>query len=144
MRVARMDRQRGRLENRLGRVVGVAGARARSTCMVKPAFVANARQNSSTRLAAKSAPIIGSGISPVEDEIRPAGDIDDRARQCFIERRVGMTVPSDAGRSPSASRTAMPDHDADVFDRMMRVDFDITGAANPRSSCPWRPSASSM
>ena len=114
-------------------------------CTVSAALTTSARQNSSTRLAAKSRADHRLRHRRLEVEKRPTGAIDDDAGQRFVERGVGVAVAGDAG--PVAERLA--DRLAERRCRRLRPCGAGPSPRRPcsvtsRSSRPWRPSASSM
>src|SRR5204862_350473 len=73
-------------------------------------------------------------------ESRPAGEIDHRARQRLIERHVGVAEAAYAGLVAARPGERLPQRDADVLDRVMRVDVQV--ALSP-AACPLRTSSRS-
>ena len=58
---------------------------------------------------------------------RPAGKIDNYARQRFIKRHIGMTVASNTGLVAQRLCDGLTERDADVFYRVVGVDIQVAG-----------------
>ncbi len=61
----------------------------------------------------------------VEFEPRTAGEIEDDARQRFVERHVRVAVAADAALVAERLSHGLAERDADVLDRVVRVDVQI-------------------
>ena len=61
-------------------------------------------------------------------EVRPAGDVDDRLRERLVERHERVAVARDAAPCRRAPADGLPEHDADVFDRVVHVDLECRRA----------------
>lgn len=59
------------------------------------------------------------------EEPRAAGQIDCDTREGFVERYIRMTIANDALLVADRLREGLAERDADVFDGMVRVDFEI-------------------
>src|SRR5438105_10456675 len=66
----------------------------------------------------------------VEFKPRTPGEIDDDARQRFVERNVCMSEAADAFLVTERLLDRLPERDADVLDRVMRIDVQIALCAN--------------
>jgi len=77
----------------------------------------------------------------VELEARPARKVDHDARQRFVERNVRVAVAADADLVAERGFQRLPERDADVLDRVMRVDVQVALRAHGEveSCCGGRP-----
>ena len=75
----------------------------------------------------------------VEFEARPSGEIDHHARQRLVERHVGVTVAANADLVAERLLQRLPERDADVLDRVVRVDVEITLRADGEVDHPVAP-----
>src|SRR5690606_10259424 len=57
-----------------------------------------------------------------------SGEIDDDARERLVERNVGMAVATDALLVADRARDRLAERDADVLDRVVRVDVQVAFA----------------
>ena len=62
---------------------------------------------------------------PAVDEIRPSADVDDGLRERLVERHEGIAVPGDPGLVAECLANRLPQHDGDVFHRVVRVDVGV-------------------
>ena len=58
-------------------------------------------------------------------EPRPPGKIDDDARQCLVERNICMAETPNAGLVAERLLDRLSERDADVLDRVVRVDVQV-------------------
>src|SRR5689334_6531042 len=58
-------------------------------------------------------------------ETRPAGQVEHDACQRFIERHVGVAVTTNALLVAHRAPEGLPEGDADVLDRVMRIDVQV-------------------
>ena len=66
----------------------------------------------------------------VELEARPPGQVDHHARQRLVERNVGMAVTDDAFLVADGGLERLAKRDADVLDRVVRVDMEVALGAD--------------
>ena len=120
------QRERHRLEAGLGDVVRVAALEHVDVQRQAPAIgerlekVAHQRHREVGR---HPAPLHRVGHGQVEEAA--AGDVDHRARQRLVERRVGRAVARDAAAVAERGAQAFAEHDADVLDGVMEVDVGV-------------------
>lgn len=63
-------------------------------------------------------------------ESRPPGEIEHHPRQRFVERHVSVAVTTQSFFVAQRLRQRLPDRNANVFDRMMRIDMQIAVGAH--------------
>ena len=120
------QRQRHRLEAGLGDVVRVAALEHVDVQRHAPAIgerleeVAHQRHREVGR---HPAPLHRVGHGQVEEAA--ARDVDHRARQRLVERRVRRAVARDAAAVADRGAQALAEHDADVLDGVMDVDVGV-------------------
>lgn len=67
----------------------------------------------------------GAAEFDIEGKPRPAGEIDHDTRQRLVQRHVGMTVAADALLVADGLGQRLAEGNADILDRMMRVDMQV-------------------
>jgi hypothetical protein len=64
------------------------------------------------------------------DQVRTAGEIDNHARQSFIQGNIGMAESDDPTTISESFLKGLAKNPADVFDRVMPIDLQITFGLN--------------
>ncbi|MNE23006.1 hypothetical protein D3C80_1162400 [compost metagenome] len=65
------------------------------------------------------------GVRHVHLQARTAGEVDDHARQRFVERHIGMAVTADALLVADRLRKSLTQGDTDVFHGVVIVDMQV-------------------
>ena len=95
-----------------------------SMCSVTWAWLTKPWKNSCTRSTSNS-PISARVNLTWYYRPGPAGEIDHHARQRLVERHVGMAVAAHAGLVADRLGDRLAERDADVLDRVVRVDVQV-------------------
>ncbi len=66
------------------------------------------------------------GVRHVVEKAGAPRQIDDHAREGFVQRHVGVSIAINAALVPYRLRKRLAEHDAHVFHGMVRVDLEIT------------------
>ena len=117
------ERARGRLEQRLGDVVRVAAAQ-RVEVQVEARVVGERPEEVLEELRRHGADHRRLERH-VEVQERPAGEVDDAARQRLVERDVGVAEADDALLVAERLLERLAQHDAHVLDRVVRVHVQV-------------------
>src|SRR5260370_31815634 len=68
----------------------------------------------------------------VVGEVRPLAEVDHRAGQGLVERRVRVREAGDSGAVAQGARERLAEHDACVLDQVVLVHVQVAGAAQPQ------------
>lgn len=71
-----------------------------------------------------------SGRPYLVHEVRPAGDVDDGARQRLVQRHGRLAEAADAGLVPERGLEHLAQGDGDVLDRVVHVDVRVPGGTD--------------
>ena len=113
------------LEDRLGDVVPVAAVMVPGRANCRARWPPSACQKSSTSSLSKS-PILGEGKSALKDKCVAARQIDGNRRQRLFHRQREMPVAADARLVAQRLADGLAKANADVFDRVVLVDVQVT------------------
>jgi len=62
----------------------------------------------------------------IEFQPRAPGKIDNHSRECLIERHIGVTITAQTFFIATSLGKCLPQRDADILHRMVRIDMQIT------------------
>ena len=66
----------------------------------------------------------------LDDRVRPTPDVDGRVCERFVHRNAGVAEPANACAIPESLRERRAQHQRDVLDRVVLVDFEVARCPN--------------
>ena len=70
-------------------------------------------------------PDLGAGERDAIDQSRSPRQIDHHARECLVQRHIGMTIAADALLVAERTRERLTERDAQILDRVMIIDVPV-------------------